>query len=61
MKETFIYSLTTSMKLSTAVAAVGVIVALTLVGRGPVKATHQPRVTPATEPSPAPDRDRVPV
>jgi EmrB/QacA subfamily drug resistance transporter len=61
MKETFIYSLTSSMKLSTAVAAAGVVVALLLVGRGPAKATDRPPATPtATEPARLPDRDRVP-
>jgi MFS family permease len=51
MKETFVHSLSTSLKLSTAVSAAGVAIALLTLRGGQVPAGRPVRATPAPEPS----------
>jgi EmrB/QacA subfamily drug resistance transporter len=51
LKETFVHSLSTSLRLSTAVAVAGVVVALVLLRGEPAAATRPISATPAPEPS----------
>jgi MFS family permease len=51
LKETFVHSLSTSLKLSTAVAATGVVIALVMLRGERAPAARPLRATPAPEPS----------